>query len=96
MKHILSERTVDRFVKYGVNVFGIDPDQDRFEIAKQAIDETYKFFELIHIPMHLRDVGIDDSRIGEMAHHIAVNEGLEEAWAPLNEDDLVTILTESL
>ena len=96
MKHILSERTVDRFVKYGVNVFGIDPDQDRFEIAKQAIDETYKFFELIHIPMHLRDVGIDDSRIGEMAHHIAVNEGLKEAWAPLNEDDLVTILTESL
>ena len=96
MKHILSERTVDRFVKYGVNVFGIDPDQDRFEIAKQAIDETYKFFELIHIPMHLRDVGIDDSRIGEMAHHIAVNEGLEEEWAPLNEDDLVTILTESL
>ena len=96
MKHILSERTVDRFVKYGVNVFGIDPDQDRFEIAKQAIDETYKFFELIHIPMHLRDVGIDDSRIGEIAHHIAVNEGLEEAWAPLNEDDLVTILTESL
>ena len=96
MKHILSERTVDRFVKYGVNVFGIDPNQERFEIANQAIDATYKFFESINIPMHLRDVGIDDKRIGEMAHHIAVNEGLEEAWAPLNEDDLVTILTESL
>ena len=46
--------------------------------------------------MCLKDVGIDDSRIGEMAHHIAVNEGLEEAWVPLYEDDLVTILTESL
>ena len=23
MKHILSDRTVDRFVKYGVNVFGL-------------------------------------------------------------------------
>ncbi|MBQ2429141.1 MAG: iron-containing alcohol dehydrogenase, partial [Ruminococcus sp.] len=96
MKHILCEKTVDRFVKYGVNVFGIDANQDKFEIANQAIDATYKFFESINIPMHLKDVGIDDSRIGEMAHHIAVNEGLEEAWFPLLEDDLVTILTESL
>lgn len=96
MKYILSEKTVDRFVKYGVNVFGIDAAQDKFEIADQAIDATYKFFESINIPMHLKDVGIDDSRIGEMAHHIAINEGLEEAWAPLNEDDLVKILTDSL
>ena len=96
MKHILCEKTVDRFVKYGVNVFGIDANQDKFEIANQAVDATYKFFESINIPMHLKDVGIDDSRIGEMAHHIAVNEGLEEAWFPLLEDDLVTILTESL
>ena len=96
MKHILSEKTVDRFVKYGVNVFGIDANQDKFDIANQAIDATYKFFESINIPMHLKDVGIDDSRIDEMAHHIAVNEGLENAWAPLSEDDLVKILTESL
>ncbi len=96
MKYILSERTVDRFVKYGVNVFGINPNQDKFEIADQAIEATYKFFESIDIPMHLKDVGIDESRIGEMAHHIAVNEGLEEAYVPLYEDDLVKILTESL
>ena len=96
MKHILSEKSVDRFVKYGVNVFGIDANQDKFDIASQAIEATYKFFESINIPMHLKDVGIDDSRIGEMAQHIAVNEGLENAWIPLLEDDLVKILTESL
>lgn len=96
MEHILSEKTVGRFVKYGVNVFGIDPDQEPFAIARQAIDATYRFFESIHIPMHLRDVGIDDSRISEMAHHIAVNEGLEDAWAPLYEDDLNAILRASL
>ena len=96
MKYILSEKTVERFVKYGVNVFGIDADQDKFDIANQAIEATYRFFESMDISMHLREVGIDDSRIAEMAHHIAVNEGLENAWAPLNEDDLVNILTESL
>ncbi|MBQ9358488.1 MAG: iron-containing alcohol dehydrogenase [Abditibacteriota bacterium] len=96
MKHILSDRTVDRFVKYGINVFGISADQDKFDIARQAIDATCKFFESIGIPMCLKDVGIDGSRIGEMAHHIAVNEGLDKAWAPLGEDDLVKILTDSL
>ncbi len=96
MKHILNEKTVDRFAKYGINVFGIDPSLGKFEIAKKAIDETYKFFESIGIPMHLKEVGIDESRIKEMAHHIAVNEGLENAWAPLAENDLVEILMESL
>ena len=96
MKHILSERTVGRFVRYGVNVFGIDPALDKFDIANKAIDATYAFFEEIGIPMHLRDVGIGDERIGEMAHHIAVNEELENAWVPLSEKDIAQIITDSL
>ena len=96
MRHILNERTLPRFVKYGVNVFEIDPSLPEMEIAEQAIDETYRFFASISIPMHLRDVGIDESRIGEMAHHIAVNEGLEQAWAPLTEQDITEILLASL
>lgn len=96
MRHILSERTMDRFVKYGINVFGIDPTLPKQEIAGKAIDATYEFFESINIPMHLRDVGIDDSRIDEMAHHIAVNEGLDKAYAPLTEQDIKEILLESL
>ena len=96
MRHILNERTLPRFVKYGINVFGIDASLPRQEIAEKAIDATYKFFESINIPMHLREVGIDDSRIDEMAHHIAVNEGLEHAYAPLTEQDIKDILMASL
>ena len=96
MKHILSEKTVDRFVKYGVNVFGIDGTLDKFEIAEKAINATYQFFESINIPMHLKDVGIDESRIDEMAHHVAVNEGLENAWVPLTEKDIADIFRASL
>ena len=96
MKHILNEKTIDRFVKYGINVFGIDASLTKQEIAEKAIDATYKFFESINIPMHLREVGIDDSRIDEMAHHIAVNEGLENAYAPLTEQDIKEILVASL
>lgn len=96
MRHILSERTMDRFVKYGINVFGIDPTLPKQEIAGKAIDATYEFFESINIPMHLREVGIDESRIDEMAHHIAVNEGLDKAYVPLTEHDIKEILLESL
>ena len=46
--------------------------------------------------MHLKEVGIDESRIGEMAHHVAENEGLENAWAPLNEQDILDIFKASL
>ena len=96
MRHILSERTMDRFVKYGINVFGIDPTLPKQEIAGKAIDATYEFFESINIPMHLREVGIDDSRIDEMAHHVAELEGLDEAWAPLQEADIAAIFRASL
>ena len=96
MRHILNERTLPRFVKYGINVFGIDASLPQQEIAERAIDATYRFFESINLPMHLREVGIDDSRIDEMAHHIAVNEGLENAYAPLTEQDIKEILMASL
>lgn len=34
--------------------------------------------------------------LDEMAHHIAVNEGLENAYAPLTEQDIKEILVASL
>lgn len=46
--------------------------------------------------MHLREVGIDESRIDEMACHIAQNEGLDKAYAPLSEADIRQILIDSL
>ena len=96
MQHILSERTLPRFVKYGVNVFGIDASLPPMEIARKAIDATYAFFEGIGIPMHLREVGIGPERLSEMAHHVAVNEGLDKAYAPLQEKDILQILEASL
>ena len=83
-------------MKYGINVFGIDASLPKQEIAEKAIDATYHFFESLDIPMHLREVGIDESRIGEMAHHVAVNDSLEEAWVPLTEDDIKQILVDCL
>ena len=96
MRHILSEKTLPRFVKYGVNVFGIDATLPPHEIAEKAIQATSDFFASIGIPMTLREVGIDDSRIDEMAHHVAETAGLENAWVPLTEADIAAIFRASL
>ena len=96
MKYILNEKTVERFVSFGEHIFGIDASLPDFEIAEKTIDKTYSLFESMGIPMHLKEVGIDESRLSEMAHHIAENEGLENAWAPLKEEDILEILKASL
>ncbi len=85
-----------RFVSYGVNIYGIDKNLPPIKIAEKTICMTYDFFKSLGIPMSLREVGIDESRLSEMAHHIAVNEGLEKAWAPLNESDILQILKNAL
>lgn len=96
MRKILSEKTVDRFVKYGVNIWGIDPGLDRFEIANKAIDKTYEFFKSLGIPMTLGEVGIDGAKINEMANDIAGGDKLKKCYAPLSVEDVAEILRNSL
>ena len=96
MKHILNEKTIDRIVSFGTHIFGIDSTLAKEKIAEKTIEKTYEMFESFGMPMHLKDVGVDGERLGEMAHHIAVKEGLDKAWAPLTEEDIFDILKESL
>ena len=96
MRKILNENTLERFVSFGTHIFGIDSALDENDIAEKTIEKTYKLFESFGIPMHLREVGIDEKRLVEMAHHIATNEGLDKAWAPLFEQDILEILEASL
>ena len=96
MQHILNEKTIERFVSFGTHIFEIDPTLPEKEIADKTIKATYELFESFGMPMHLKDVGIDEARLGEMAHHVAENEGLDNAWAPLSESDILDIFKASL
>ena len=97
MKQVLNEKTLHRFVKYGINVFGISSNQPDMDIANKAIIKTADFFKSLGIPMSLREVGIDESRLGEMAHHISL-EGLDNPafFAPLSEAEILEILKATL
>lgn len=90
MEYVLSDKTVDRFVQYGVNVWGIDPALDKYAIAHQAIDNTRQFFRELNIPATLGEVGIGEEKLELMAKKAAAHD-LEHAFAPLTAEDVLAI-----
>lgn len=96
MRHVLNEETVDRFVQYGKEVWGLEEQADRFETAKAAIAKTEDFFRSLGIAMHLSEVNIDETHFDEMAERAVKNGFLEYAWVPLEASDVRAILEASL
>ena len=96
MRHVLNEETVDRFVQYGKEVWGLEEQEDRFETAEAAIAKTEDFFRSLGIAMHLSEVNIDETHFDEMAERAVKNGFLEYAWVPLEASDVRAILEASL
>ena len=93
MEYVLDEERLDKFVEYGVNVWDIDRNMDKYEIARLAIDKTRDFFKSIGIPMSLREVGIKEEDLEKMARAaIDNNRGKEIGnFKPLDYEDVLNI-----
>lgn len=97
MRYALNADTVERFCHYGKAVFDMPEQEDRMAMAKEAIDKTEQFFSSINLPNNLGALGIDDSRIDEMAEHcVKFNPSLELCPRPLYLDDVKQIYRNSL
>jgi alcohol dehydrogenase YqhD (iron-dependent ADH family) len=96
MDQVLNEHTLPRFVKFARHVMAVPCGHNDWETAKRGIRALYDFFVSLGLPMHLKEVGIDESRLAEMAHHVAVKEGLDRAYVPLEEKDILAIFRASL
>lgn len=94
MAYILNDDTVDKFATYAQNVWGIEASEDKYAMAKAAINKTYDFFNEAGLPMTLDMVGIDDEYFQEMADRVAPN--LTKAYVPLDSQDVVNILKDCL
>ncbi len=92
MRYVLDEQNVDKFVQYGVDVWGIDADLDKFEIAKQAIDATEQFWKGLGIPMTLSELGIGEENFAAMAANAVQSGWLQYAYKSLSPEDVVAIL----
>lgn len=95
MEYVLNEDTLNKFVEYGVNVWNIDESLDRYEIAHKAIEETKKYFISLGIPSTLREVGIGEERLEEMAKQATVRGSLGN-FLPLDSKDVLNIYKASL
>lgn len=98
MEEILSEKTVERFVTLGKQLFNFDANLPDFEMANKVIKAFYNFFESIGIPMHLKEVGVKQEAINEMADHILENDNTSNEWmyVSLDKAALVRILNKSM
>lgn len=96
MEYVLNDQTVDKFVQFAQNVWGID-DTDKFTAAKKGIQATYDFFKACGIPMTLPEVGIDEQKFSEMAKQAVAHSTIKtDAFVPLTESDVEAIYHASL
>lgn len=92
MRYILSDATVDKFVDYAVNVWNLQPSDDKFALANAAIDATEKFFKDCNIPMTLTELGIDKTNFKKMSEAAVAHGYLKYAYVSLNPEDVYKIL----
>lgn len=96
MKVFLSDETLDTFVRYGTNVWGIAADKDPSTIAHDAIEATREFFDSINLPLTLREVGIDDTHFEAIAKTTKKVRGKVGHYTQLTEKQILEILRLSL
>ncbi len=68
MEYCLDETNVDKYVQYGINVFGIDASLDKMAIAKESIRLTAEFlFDTLGLQRTFTEVGIKREDYAMMA-----------------------------
>ena len=92
MRHVLSDKTVDKFVEYGLNVWGVEKNRDKMDIARDAIKKTREFFNSLGMPASLSEVRIPDDYFETMAKSAIKDWGQVGHFKKLSERDIVEIL----
>lgn len=95
MEYVLDDSTVTDFKNYGVNVWGLNPEEDSYDIAHQAIQKTKEFFTTLGLPSTLREVGIGEENLLVMAKAVTKNGPIGE-FRPLNTEDVYNIYKAAL
>jgi alcohol dehydrogenase YqhD (iron-dependent ADH family) len=68
MEYCLDESNVERYVSFGVNVFGIDSKQEPMAIAKQSIERLSElFFKELGLQSTFTEIGIKSEDFPLMA-----------------------------
>lgn len=96
LEHVLNEDTKKKVARFAREVFGVLGDDD-MEAAKKGIDALHDFFVGIGIPMTLKEVGIGEEHLEEMAENTIKHcGGVINGFQDLNTQDVLEIYKKSL
>ena len=94
MRHVLSDRTVEKFRTYAVNVWGVSSDLPAYEAANLGIEKTAEYFKSMGLPTRLSEVGIDESKLAVMAEKSSKK--LKGAYVELSKEEVEQIFREAM
>lgn len=96
LRSILNENTEDRFYNFGVNVWDIDKNLPKMEVATKAIECLENFaYKDLELTSNLKELNIDNRHFEEMANRIC-SKGLVEALVNMDKEKILNILNRCL
>lgn len=91
MKYVY-KKNIDRFKRFGVNIFNIDDKNlSDEEIALMSIEKLIEFFKDISVSVSLKEEGIDDKNIELMAEK-CTKSGPVGRFVKIHKEDAINIL----
>lgn len=93
LKYCLNEKTAPKIARFGHRVFDLEDTGNTMADADKAIKTLHNFFKnSMEIPMTLREVGIDDTALEEMAEAAAKHKDNEiDGFVKLGASDILEI-----
>lgn len=93
MRHVYRNR-IDIFVQFAVRVWNVEPDfQDPEKTVIEGIERLKSFFKQIGLPTTLRELGVCDDRLEEMALRCTGSGRFKiGSFMKLGKDDVLSIL----
>ena len=93
MEYVLSEETTEKFVEYAYNVWQITGENNLI-VAKKGIQKTQEFFTRLGMPKNLREVGVKEKKLQDMAEKTVLY-GDVGKYKKLGKHDVLAILKNS-
>jgi len=91
MKHILSEDNLEKFYEFAVNVWGIEPEENKAYVAARGISKVFEFYHSLDMPRTLKAVGIINPDFELLASKAVKGKTLGK-FVPLTKEDVKHIL----
>jgi len=95
MEYILSEKTVDKFYEFAVNVWAVNPGRDKMDVAKKGIKKVFEFYKTLDMPLYLKDLNIIDPPIDEIVNKAVKNKTIGR-YVQLTKEDVKNILKSAI